>query len=145
MRTLIIRKLGKLKQELRNEIQYFVLASRPRKILFDHLPKCGGSSLNAYLEAHYPMRKRFSIGRNPTASVDEFKAFSRYKRHGYDLVKGHLAHKLLDYAHPECLKITVFREPVDRIVSHYYYAKRNETHYLYSKILKSRMNLEEYC
>jgi hypothetical protein len=145
MKTLIKRKLGKLKQELRNEIQYFVLASRPRKILFDHLPKCGGSSLNAYLEAHYPRRKTFSTRGSPMASVDEFKAFSRYKRHGYDLVKGHLAHKLLDYINPECLKVTVFRDPVDRIISYYYYAKQSERHYLHSKILESRMNLEEFA
>ena len=93
-------------QEMKKEFLYSLSASRPRKILFDHLPKCGGSSLNVYLEAHYPKRKTFSTnGLNPTASVDDFKNLSQRKRHGYDLVKGHLAHNLLEYAHPECLTL----------------------------------------
>jgi hypothetical protein len=133
------------KQELIKEILYYFPIRRPRKILFDHLPKCGGSSLNAYLEAHYPERKTYSIdGEKPDVSVEEFLKLPQRSRHGYDLVKGHLAHRLLDYVHPECLKVTVLRDPVDRIVSHYYYAKRTPEHYLYSKIHNSDMTLEDY-
>jgi len=33
---------------------------------------------------------------------------------------------------------------VDRIVSHYYFAKRMPNHYLHSKIVGSRISLEEY-
>lgn len=129
---------------MKKEIRYFM--SRPKKILFDHLPKCGGSSLNAYLAAHYPKRKVFSInGINPTESLKEFKSLSRHKRHSFDIVKGHLAHELFDFTHPNILKITVLREPVDRIISHYYYAKCKGNHYLHTKILESGMTLEEYA
>lgn len=146
MKTRVRKIVARAMQEMKKELQYSLSPSRPRKILFDHLPKCGGSSLNVYLDAHYPKRKTFSInGFNPTASVDDFKNLSQRKRHGYDLVKGHLAHMLLNYIHPECLKVTVFREPVDRIISHYYYAKRTPAHYLYSKIHSSEMSLEDYA
>ena len=146
MKTRVRKIVARAMQEMKKELLYSLSASRPRKILFDHLPKCGGSSLNVYLEAHYPKRKTFSInGINPTASVDDFKNLPQRKRYGYDLVKGHLAHKLLDYVHPECLKVTVFREPVERIISHYYYAKRTPAHYLYSKIHSSEMSLEDYA
>lgn len=139
-------KLVRAKQQLIEKLLYFFPGSRPRKILFDHLPKCGGSSLKAYLEEHYPKRKTFSTdGSNPAVSVAEFSRLSQHNRYGYDLVKGHLAHELIDYVHPECLKVTVFREPVDRIISHYYYAKRTPAHYLYSKIHKSEMSLEDYA
>ena len=145
MKTRVRKMVVQTKQELIKEFLYLFSASRPRKILFDHLPKCGGSSLNAYLEAHYPKRKTFSTdGLNPDASVNEFRKLSQRERYGYDLVKGHLAHKLLNYVHPECLKVTVFREPVERVVSHYYYAKRTPEHYLYSKIHQSQMSLEDY-
>ena len=146
MKTRVKKIVARTMQEMKKELLYSLSPSRPRKILFDHLPKCGGSSLNVYLEAHYPKRKTFSTnGLNPTASVDDFKNLSQCKRHGYDLVKGHLVDRLLDYVHPECLKVTVFREPVDRIVSHYYYAKRTPAHYLYSKIHSSEMSLEDYA
>jgi len=140
------KTLVQAKRELIKELLFSFPASRPRKILFDHLHKCGGSSLNIYLGAQYPKRKTFSTdGLNPAASVSKFKNLSQPKRYGYDLVNGHLAHELLDYVHPECLTVTVFREPVDRIVSHYYYAKRTPVHYLYSKIHGSEMSLEDYA
>ncbi|MBN1866538.1 sulfotransferase family 2 domain-containing protein [Candidatus Sumerlaeota bacterium] len=146
MTNVIAAKLRVLRQEMRKEIQYLDAASRPRKILFDHLPKCGGSTLTAYLEAHYPRRKTFCTdGRAPQASVRHFKALPQAKRDGYDLVEGHLAHELLDFVHPDCLKVTVFRDPIDRVVSHYYFAQREPGHYLRSKILESSMSLEEYA
>jgi len=145
MKIHIIRNLSILKQELRKEILYLFSESRPRRILFDHLPKCGGSTLSTYLEAHYPRRKIFSVGGNPITSVKEFKALSRYKRYRYDLIKGHLSNELIDYVHSDCLNVTVFREPVDRIISYYYSAKSAPAHYLYSKIMESEMNLEEFA
>ena len=121
MKIIIAKLMAKIKQEIKREIFSYFSKENPNKILFDHLPKCGGSSLNKYLEMHYPRRRTFSIdGYHPEVSVEKFKNLSKKNRHGYDLVKGHLAHELLDYVHPECLKVTVLREPVDRIISHYY-------------------------
>jgi len=145
-RTINIRNIRRVRQFLTKELRRIFSVAGPRKILFDHLPKCGGLSLNTYLEAHYPRGKTFSLNpRNLTLSVNKFKSLSERDRYGYDLIKGHLAHELLDYVHPECLKVTVLREPVDRIISHYYYAKRTPRHYLYSKIHQSGMGLEEYA
>lgn len=134
------------KQELVREVQCLLSDSKPEKILFDHLPKCGGSSLNTYLEAHFSRRKTFSIhGSRSAESVERFKNLSIKDRYRYDLIKGHHAHDLLDYVHPECIKVTVFRDPVDRIISHYYYVKRTPKHYLYLDVMGSEMSLEEYA
>ena len=127
------------------EVFRFSSLTRPKKIIFNHLPKCGGSSLNVYLEKHYPLRKTFSIdGSHPLESVGQFKKMDIGKRYSYDLVKGHLAHELINHAHPECLNVTVLREPVDRIISHYYFVKRKKGHYLHNVVTKSDMGLEEY-
>jgi hypothetical protein len=139
--------VDRAKEELVKEFLYVLTASRRgHKILFDHLPKCGGSSLNKYLEAHYPRRKIFSLNTYALpSSLENFRKLSQKKRYGYDLVKGHMAHKLLDHVHPECIKVTVLREPVDRIVSHYYYAKGSPSHYLYSHIHSNQMSLVDYA
>jgi len=145
-RTINIQNIRRVGPFLRKELLCFLSTEKPRKVLFDHLPKCGGASLNRYLGTHYPRRKTFSLdGQNPSLSVNKFKSLSERDRYGYDLIKGHLAHELLDYIYPECLKVTVLREPLDRIISHYYYAKRTPSHYLYSKIHQSGMGLEEYA
>lgn len=128
-----------------SEIQYAFYVPKVKKILFDHLPKCGGTSLRIYLRMQYPQRKIFSInGNDPNSSVLKFQSLKKNIRYGFDLIEGHRANELKEYVDPRCLKITMFREPVDRIVSHYFYVKRNPKHYLYSKVTESKMLLEEY-
>lgn len=136
---------GRAFDEVQKEFKFTVLHKRPRRILFDHLPKCGGSSLSTFLEANYPRRKTFSITGQIECAIEKFKRLPEAKRHGYYLVKGHGADSLIDYAHPDCLKVTMLREPIDRIVSHYFYAKRSEDHYLHGAIRDSNLSLVEYA
>lgn len=137
--------LKKIAFRLNRELIHLVPHNRPRKILFDHLPKCGGSTLNTYLESHYPKRKIYTVdGRYPSESVKIFKEFNEKKRHEFSLIKGHLSNELIHYTDPSCIKITVLRDPVDRIISHYFYVKRTPVHYLYSKVNNSAMSLEDY-
>ncbi|NBB79898.1 MAG: sulfotransferase family 2 domain-containing protein [Verrucomicrobia bacterium] len=60
------------------------------------------------------------------------------------LISGHLAGPLLDEVHPNSCTITVLREPVDGIASHYYYAQRNPQHYLHEKIHREQLSLRDY-
>ena len=120
-------------------------ATHPAKILFDHLPKCGGSTLTAYLEGHYPRASIYSIdGLNPVESVMQFKGLPRQGRYGYSLIAGHLANELIDFADPACLRVTILRDPVERIISHYFYARNDSRHYLHSSIHGSKMSLDCY-
>lgn len=138
------RLIGRTFGEARKEYEFTTLRKRPRRILFDHLPKCGGSSLNTFLAANYPRRKIFSIKSPYERSIEEFKRLPEARRHSYYLVKGHFADSLIDYAHPDCLKVTMLREPIDRIVSHYFYVKSAWTHPLYEAVHDSNMSLVEY-
>jgi len=141
----IIRLVGRVGQELCNESRYLFLNSRPNKILFDHLPKCGGASLSNYLQANFPKRKTYSIDSSRLEqSIEEFKDLPEDDRYSFDLVKGHQAIKLLDYVHPDSLRVTVFRDPIERIISHYYYVKRRPGHYLYENVAGANMTLDEY-
>lgn len=126
-------------------MQYLWAEKRPQKILFDHLPKCGGSTLNSYLQEHYPYRKTYTInGQEPQASVDRFKQMPQNVRYGYDLINGHMANQLLDSVHPDCLKVTLLRDPVERIISHYFYARSIPFHYLHDRIHAEGITLHDY-
>jgi len=128
------------------EVQYLFTPGKPAKILFDHLPKCGGSSLNKFLVSQYPDRRVFILnGEDPSGSVREFLGLAQWKRHYFDLVMGHRANELLDYVHPESLVITVFRDPIDRIISYYYYARREKRHYLHQQLNDLDMSLDEFA
>ncbi len=133
-------------QEVVKEVTLGLDKSKPRKILFDHLPKCGGSSLNKYLKSNYSGKKTFIIdSKNPHKSLSLFKLKQEGDRHAYDLVTGHLGNHLLEYVDPESIKITVLRDPIERIVSHYYYAKNRPDHYLHEVILSNNLELLDYA
>lgn len=118
---------------------------KPQKVLFDHLPKCGGVTVNHYLISQYRKKKIYQIyGRNPHSSVMEFKSLPEATRFSYDVVLGHFADELFDFVHPDKISITIFRDPVDRILSHYYYVKENTDHYLHDIVTSNNMRLEEY-
>ncbi len=119
---------------------------KPDKVLFDHLPKCGGTTVEHYLRSHYLTKKTYMIdSQNPQYSMQVFKSLPEAKRYDYDFVYGHLADGLLDFVHPDTISLTIFRDPVDRIVSHYYYVKRKPNHYLHDMVTSKNLTLEEYA
>jgi len=127
-----------------NELAYRI--NKPRRVLFDHLPKCAGSTITEYLEMHYPRRFVFKTnGWPPSESVKAFQSLPEGSRHRYHLVTGHLTHELLDYVHPDTITFTIFREPVDRIVSHYFFVKQDKQHHLHDRVMKSSIQLEDYA
>ncbi len=117
-----------------------------RRLLFDHLPKCAGTTVGNYLHSQYPARLIFQTdGLEPQASVRRFREMSAANRFRYRLICGHLAHQLLDVVAPATLTLTILREPVDRIVSHYYYVRRQPTHYLHRRVVDDDVALEDYA
>ena len=125
--------------------EYNFAMNKPKRLIFDHLPKCGGRSLQNYLRPLYPRRKTFrTVGGQPHASVEEFKAMPESQRHKFHLIMGHKALSLIPYSHPDSIVFTVIREPIDRIVSHYHYAKQDIGHYLHKQIHSEGITLEDY-
>jgi len=77
-------------------------------------------------------------------SVKEFQSLPQALRYSYHLIFGHNANELLDFIHPDTITLTVLRDPIDRIVSHYFYVKQEKRHYLHERVMKSNIQLEDY-
>jgi hypothetical protein len=136
--------LKKLSELIRTEIVYHT--KNPRRVLFDHLPKCAGTTINEYLLSHYPRRLVFRTnGRHPMESVIKFQSLPKNSRYGFHLIIGHLTNRLLDYIHPDIITLTVFREPIDRIISHYFFVRRDQNHYLHDQVSRMNIKLEDYA
>lgn len=140
-----MNKIDKIKAELVKEL-HFARHEKPGvKILFDHLPKCGGRSFKAFLLSNYLWRETFAIqGAAPRRYVETFKNMSLSRRSRYRLIQGHLANELIPFVDSRFVKITILRDPVDRIVSQYYFARGLPTHYLHDKIQRLNLTLEKY-
>jgi hypothetical protein len=137
-----------MKAEIKSAIRdlYLILQyPKPQKVLFDHLPKCGGTTVWKYLTSHYRHRKIYPITTgDPQYSVEAFKLLPEVTRHSYDLVLGHLDNEMVDYVHPDSITLTILRDPVERIISHYYYVRREVNNYLHDIVTRNNMTLEEY-
>jgi hypothetical protein len=127
-------------------LRYAMQRPKPDRVLFEHLPKCGGTTVTEYLKSQYPRRLVYEIdGRNPTQSIERFQSLSAAERHQYRLVTGHLTDELIELVSPETITLTILRDPVERIVSHYFFVRQDPLHYLHATVVKGGITLEEYA
>lgn len=99
----------------------FVRSLRSRKsqkVLFDHIPKCGGSSLTHLLRLSYGHHRVAPPFMGEQASVAK-RAFKNY-----DVVIGHLGGQIFDNWPQNLFCCTLVRDPLDRALSTYYYFQR---------------------
>jgi Sulfotransferase family len=89
--------------------------------IFNHIPKCAGSSyLNVF-------RQQFGADRILMIHVNEDReyAFDPNDYQTYDCIIGHFGVRWNDVIGPERRWLTALREPVDRVVSTYFYWRNN--------------------
>lgn len=116
----------------------------PRPLIFLHIPKAAGSSLQEWVVRHFPGGKAFRfLGDQQT--WNKFAELPVEERARFDVLLGHVnfgVHELLPDA---ATYITMLRDPVDRVVSHYYYVLSTPTHYLHKKVAGRGYTLLEFA
>ncbi len=116
-------------------------------LLFLHIPKCAGTTLTEeILVKRYPSKAIivfYELG--TTALIDRLKAMSKREQRMVKCIAGHFAYGIHKFyqARP-CSYITVLREPIDRVVSHYFYVLRRTDHYLHKEVTEKGISLKQY-
>jgi len=114
-------------------------------LIFLHIPKTAGSSLYSILENQYPSARSFKIkSKNIPESLRQFKNLPLEKRREIKLVYGHMNFGIHNSIPVNARYFTLLRNPVERIISHYYYVLRRPGHYLYQKVKQGKMTLKDY-
>ena len=115
-------------------------------IIFMHVPKAGGSTLHKIIERQYDKKYIFDTHHNQQQhqKVESLKSIPEEKRKQLKVIKGHMPFGLHEYMSQPCSYITYLRDPVKRIISHYYYVLSNKKHYLYLPVSEKNMSLEDY-
>ncbi|MCA9958744.1 MAG: sulfotransferase family 2 domain-containing protein [Anaerolineales bacterium] len=114
------------------------------KVIFLHIPKTAGTTLNTILKRQYPASRRASLGALAQQDIARFKSLSEAERARIKMLNGHLAYGLHDYMVGPTTYFTILREPIDRIVSFYYFVYRNPHHYLYDFTHRTNLGLRGY-
>ncbi|MDB5310573.1 MAG: hypothetical protein JWO38_4775 [Gemmataceae bacterium] len=89
---------------------------RPRQVVFLHLQKTGGISLLDFIGRQFEWAGVLTVHSPP-----ELDAYHPGEVAHFDLVCGHLTARNLTAVRPDALLCTFLREPVDRILSCYWY------------------------
>ena len=118
-----LRRLG---QRLRGDHR------RPR-LVFTHVPKCGGTAVDDALRRHYPKHHRAEIAALATRNAAE-ESGRDLRELRTDVLRYHLHHPSYAYlaghvpidrstleAHPNWAFVTLLRDPVERWISNYLY------------------------
>jgi hypothetical protein len=114
-------------------------------VIFLHIPKAAGATLNVILRRHFTEDETYRIdGRNVAASIERFKNLPQAERERIRLLAGHQGYGLHAYLGTPSTYVTLLRDPVDRAVSHYYYARSAPGHYLHDEIVSKGIGLEDY-
>ena len=114
-------------------------------VIFIHVPKAAGTTLNRLIEWEYPLLEIYSVDpyffgwssahlwRLPKRRLELFSVF-----------KGHMPfglHKILPQA---ATYITILRDPVDRVMSAFYFMRTYKLHPLYWKFRRESWTLEDF-
>lgn len=110
--------------------------------IFNHIPKCGGLSYRALLEELFGVERVTHI----TINLEQEYRLNADDYRQYTVLMGHFGVKWHEVLGPGRRWMTALREPVDRVVSTYYYWRYNaprspESPWLY---LAQTMSLDDF-
>jgi hypothetical protein len=112
-------------------------------LLFLHIGKAGGTTLHRIVDRQYSPRHTYTIdGLDVKGSITDFIALPDEEREKIRLLKGHMPFGLHQYFRRPTAYITMLRNPAERVISHYYFARSNPKHYLHETA--NRVSLTEY-
>ncbi len=115
-------------------------------LIFLHLPKTAGTTLRGIIDRQY---RRYRIYRmyRPEERAARRRLISSLppeKLREIGLLEGHMEFGWHTMLPQKSVYVTMLREPVDRVISSYYYIRRDSSHRLHGAIRGGAMGLEEY-
>ncbi|GEM_PF-276701 len=120
-------------------------AQRDRKVIFLHLMKTAGTTLDRIIRRQYGESKvvRF-FPKKLDENISGFKALSEAERSNVKVIMGHFHFGLHQRLPGEYTYITVLRNPVDRIISEYYYILTHPEHKFHERMTSNYRTLTDF-
>ena len=114
-------------------------------VIFLHLPKTAGTTLNRLIEWEYPLSEIYSV--DPVFfewSAARLHKLSPERLRRTRMFKGHMVFGLHKVLPQPATYITVLRDPVDRVISAYYFMRSYKLHPLYWKLRLQNYTLDDF-
>ena len=117
--------------DFRNRLQ------KEQSLIFVHIPKTAGTTLSTIIARQYRPTDIFVFKSSvplPQA-IDDFGKMPESKKTKFKVIQGHFYYGLHDLLPQKCSYITMLREPVDRLISYYYFIRNWRDHHLHQKAM----------
>jgi len=117
-----------------------------KKLIFLHIPKTAGSTFHMILNKRYSKSDIYNIfgARYSDDEVKKFIALENSEKADIRLLKGHMPFGLHNYMPSKCSYITILRDPVERVISQYYYIKKNKHNPFHDQVENKSMSLQDF-
>ncbi len=113
-------------------------------LIFLHIPKTAGTTLNRIIEWQYSPFAIFTM--DPyriRATPERLKRLPEGRRRRLRVVRGHLFYGIHECLPQGATYITMLRDPVPRALSAYYFILRRPLHPLHWKLKRERLRVED--
>ena len=77
-------------------------------------------------------------------SIKQFLALSEAERGQFKMIRGHMGYGLHQFVPHPCQYFTILRDPVERVISTYFYIKQLPSHFLYNTFKAGNLTLKDY-
>ena len=121
--------------------------NKKQTVIFLHIHKTGGSTLDSIIRRQYsPQAITAFYHSDPekTQQYNEFKKLPESAKRRSKLILGHIGFGLHEFLPQPSTYITFLRDPVERVISLFYFIRRATRHPHHNSIVSSNMSLEEF-
>jgi len=114
---------------------------RTRLIVFVHIMKTAGTTLLSIIRHHHASgEESYKINYNGSSKqVRRLKKVLKQQRDSLRLVHGHMDFSWSSLMPPDARFITMLRDPVQRVISHYYHYRREEVSPIHPLAMRSSL------
>jgi hypothetical protein len=107
----------------------------PRKIAFIHIRKTAGSTLLDAISRNYSPDQQLLIDGRPHYREAVSKSLAGLSKRPVRLIYGHMGFGIAKYLPPDFSMITILRDPMERVLSQYYFlrGRKNSPESYYQK------------
>lgn len=114
-------------------------------IIFTHMPKTGGVSVNTIVKKQYGAGRVLELGsKRPKDVLENIVSMSFWTILRWRVISGHMIWGIHEWLPKSFTYFTVLRNPIERILSTYSYASASPAHHLHNDMVRRNMSLEEF-
>ncbi|WP_273847760.1 sulfotransferase family 2 domain-containing protein [Halalkalibacter alkalisediminis] len=111
---------------------------RNKILIHLHTPKTAGTTLRKIITNNYH-NSSYNVYLDESKRKERLRSLSKKN---VSCIQGHFPFGIHKYLSKPCTYITMLRNPIDRVISEYYFIRRGTRHRLHQEVMK--LSLEQY-